>query len=214
MPPFATTLFERAAKRAKAEQVAPVPVALSLPAAPLHSDPDALSTTAEPAGDPVFRSASSRQEMDIELFAVRHPGALFESACQAMLRFLSSRGEASQIEGSGEGRFVNYLVTVFAARHPQIAVGVEQMREMRTLAEAMDSLAQGDIPRACDLLVQRFKSLELKASTGSSELGRCHELIPPEDVGLISEAERAAGLRRQLGRLKLAEAVAKARDTK
>ena len=85
---------------------------------------------------------------------------------------------------------------------------------MRKLAEAMDMLTVGDLPKACDVLVQRFKSLELKVGTGSAELGRCHELIPPEDVGLITEAERSIGLRRQLGRLKLAEAAAKTKEAK
>eukprot|EP00972_Heterocapsa_arctica_P081611 12029618-Heterocapsa_arctica.AAC.1 len=59
-------------------------------------------------------------------------------------------------------------------------------------------------------MVQRFKALEASKGVGGWSISQQYELIPPDSVGLSSEAERAMASRRELDRLRLLEAAAKA----
>ena len=80
---------------------------------------------------------------------------------------------------------------------------------MRTIAEAVDALVEGDVLRAGDLLIQRFKALETSVIDGTWLRARHHELIREEGVGLASAAERQAISRLELQRRKLTEVVSK-----
>ena len=80
---------------------------------------------------------------------------------------------------------------------------------MRTIAESIDALMEGDVLRAGDLLVQRFKALETSVIDGTWARACHHELIPEEGVGLASGEERQAISRLELQRRKLAEAVSR-----
>ena len=72
------------------------------------------------------------------------------------------------------------------------AVGLRTSREMRTIAESIDALMEGNVLRAGDLLIQRFKALETSVIDGTWSRARHHELIPEEGVGLASAGERQA----------------------
>ena len=98
--------------------------------------------------------------------------------------------------------------------HPEEKANSHPMREMRSLGEAIDSLLNGDLERAGDILAQRFKALEVSTAPGGWNMGRHYEIIPPESVGLTSESERALAVRRELDRLRLVEAEAKSQQAK
>ena len=99
---------------------------------------------------------------------------------------------------------------MFHAAHPPADVGERASNELRTLAEALDSLTWRDLARAGDLLTQRFKSVELESSGATPTLARQHELIPPARVGLAREGERTLAAKSELLRAKLDE-IAKSR---
>lgn len=82
-------------------------------------------------------------------------------------------------------------------------------RELRTLATAMDCLAQGNMLSVGDLLMQSYKSLESRANTGSGHIGRHMELMPhPEAIAAgQADLEVAAGL--ELKELQLRELLLK-----
>ena len=80
---------------------------------------------------------------------------------------------------------------------------------MRTIAESIDALMEGDVLRAGDLLIQRFKALETSVIDGTWARARQHELIPEEGVGLASSEEWQAISRLELQQRKLAEAVSR-----
>ena len=66
-------------------------------------------------------------------------------------------------------------------RRQGLEAGLES--ELRTLATAVDLLVRGNLasPRSLlvgDVLVQRFKSVEARVSTGQGFLGKHLELIP------------------------------------
>ena len=72
---------------------------------------------------------------------------------------------------------VRYLTTALNPSHP--GMGVRNQRELRTLAEAMDALLAGNIGKAADFLMQRFKAVELAATDTAGWHAASHlELIP------------------------------------
>ena len=91
-------------------------------------------------------------------------GRLLTEALSSMRSFLGSREEA---DVSDQPRVLAYLETVFNQRYGKDAVGLRTSREMRTFAEAVDALVEGDVLRAGDLLIQRFKALETSVIDGS-----------------------------------------------
>ena len=101
---------------------------------------------------------------------------------------------------------MTYLTAVFHGMFPPDKVGPRTTREMRTLAEALDALGSGDLPRTADLLVQRFKSVEESVKRGNWDEAGFLELISREHVGLTSQNERLAAQRGRLMEQRLVKA--------
>ncbi len=101
---------------------------------------------------------------------------------------------------------MTYLTSVFGGAHPAKQVGVRTSREMRTLAEALDALSQGKLPELADLLMQRFKALEVSVTDGNWHVAKQLEVLPSMDLGLTSLAERTDAAKQELVALKLREA--------
>ena len=154
----------------------------------------------------LFHEASPRAVSNLLERSCRLPGRLLAEALSSMRSFLGPRGEA---DVSDQPRVLAYLETVFNQRYGKDAVGLRTSREMRTIAEAVDALVEGDVLRAGDLLIQRFKALETSVIDGTWLRARHHELVPEEGVGLASAAERQAISRLELQRRKLTEVVSK-----
>ena len=149
----------------------------------------------------VFRLASSQETGDIGSKARLKPGALLTEALKSIGRFLSASGGAKA--GDEEGRVLTYVLTVFVQRYGSDHIGLRNMRELRTLAEAIDSLVAGNLPREGDLLIQRFKAIEVAVADGSWTQARHLELIPSQDVTLVSTAERSMASRLELQKIRL-----------
>ena len=98
---------------------------------------------------------------------------------------------------------LTYVLTVFVQRYGAEHIGVRNMRELRTLAEAIDALVAGNLPRVGGLLIQRFKAVEVAVADGSWTQARHLELIPSQDVSLVSSAERSMASRIEIQKRKL-----------
>jgi len=122
----------------------------------------------------------------------RHPGKLYKRGLRNMSRFLAPR--SGQVDGGGlQGHAVEYLTTVSSVANG--AVSMRNERELRTLAEGVDLLASGSLGSLGDVLMQRFRAVETSVQeTGSWELARHLEAIPPSLPSTLSEAERAQAL--------------------
>ena len=70
-------------------------------------------------------------------------------------------------------------------------------RELRTIAETLDFLLSGRVAEAGDILMQRFRALEMASSQGSWELAKHMELIPDSAVTCVPVEMRSEALRRQ-----------------
>ena len=186
----------------------PVATALNSLVAALQSADAGL---AEPeAGGSVFREAPSRAVQDLDVYARTHPGGLLESSLAEMRKYVASREGA--VDHNGNVKVLNYLQTVFCQRFPGDVVGLRTSREMRTLAEAVDTLLEGNLPRLGDILIQRFKALESSVVDGSWTLARHQELIPSADAGLAPVAERSLAARLEMQRQRLLEGSAKTKE--
>ena len=84
-----------------------------------------------------------------------------------------------------------YLTTILKVTRGR-EFSVRSERELGTLAEALDALLSGNIARAGDTLIQRFKALEWTAGNKAPWSVAEHlELIPAGDRGIVSRGERA-----------------------
>ena len=81
--------------------------------------------------------------------------AAFGTGPSRRSRVISVRGGGADAAAGlrDPSRFVTYLTAVFHGMYPPEKVGPRTTREMRTLAEALDALGAGDLPRTADLLV-------------------------------------------------------------
>ena len=110
-------------------------------------------------------------------------------------------GADAQALAALPAKTVHYLTSVFQSRHPNL--DQHTSRELRTLAEAIDSLVKGNLPHVGDLLMQRFKSLEMQANHGTDAMAKGLEVINTSAAGLTSLEEQNLAAARELAELKL-----------
>ena len=83
-------------------------------------------------------------------------------------------------------------------------MGLRTSQELRTLAECLDCLANGQLPRVGDLLMQRFKALE--QSVGDRGWSIASQLeVTDTRVGLTTEDEKLCAARSALMKRKVDE---------
>ena len=134
----------------------------------------------------------------LRLRAEQTPGLLWQKALSEIQRYLGQRG-VSLPQGMQEpSNFVTYLTAIFHGLYPQEKIGPRNSRELRTIAEALDSLGNGNLPKTADLLVQRFKAVEESVKKGSWEDSSFLELIQRDAVGLTSQQEKLVAQRGRL----------------
>ena len=85
-----------------------------------------------------------------------------------------------------------YLTTVVQALRGK-ELGLRSERELRTLSEALDHLLSGNLAACGDILMQRFKAVELSGESGWSIASRM-ELIPQSAASAVPTEEREAAL--------------------
>jgi hypothetical protein len=116
-----------------------------------------------------------------------------------MRRLLSEKRGA----GGGEAELrLDALITAYLTRVLQATrsdpLPMRSERELRTLAEALDSLLGGDVARAGDILMQRFKAIETAEHEGNWNVASRLELIPERTASAVSYAEREAAMNLEL----------------
>jgi hypothetical protein len=141
------------------------------------------------SGD-VFRHTAggvSRLRSPTEL-AREDPGKLYSLGLEEVTKFLGNRlGDGA---ASGEApSVVTYLQAIFHGYLPQNQLGHRATRELATVGACLDSLSKGDLPHLGDLLMQRFKKLEVEALEGHEKAGETLELLPGRPIGLAGQQE-------------------------
>ena len=154
---------------------------------------------------PDFRFPTGRQagrENSIQEMARLHPGTLLEKGLQMM------EYHCDPVHGSASGdRFpasaMKYLRNVLQVLDGA-NLGDRDMRELGTLASALDHLSRGNLAGLGDILIQRFKSIETaKKEGGNWKVGTQMELLPLENTGISSHTECRAAVRQTVQQAKL-----------
>ena len=99
--------------------------------------------------------------------------------------------------------YMNNIVT--AARGQSL--GKRDSRELRTLATALDLLASGRVECVGDLLMQRFKSVELTSKDGTFDVGQAYELLPRDDVSATTATDQHMANKSEMFSRKVDEAL-------
>ena len=159
----------------------------------------------------LFRVAPSRNANGIRALAEKQPGTLYQSGLEEITRVMGLREGASGPTDKTV-KLVGYLQAILLGKHSLEKIGPRSGRELRTLAEAMDHLAEGRLPQVADLLMQRFKALEQSISDGHWGIANQLELVDETGITLTSAGEQRAAARAEMLRHKLEEARKKNRE--
>ncbi|CAK0886883.1 unnamed protein product, partial [Prorocentrum cordatum] len=151
-------------------------------------------------GESRFREAPSRGG-SVRPLAEKRPGALYDEVMKNIGRVMGLREGADGSEV--RAKVVGYLQAVVFGHHPPGQMRINTQRELQTLATALDLLESGCLAELSDVLMQRFKALELSLSDASWQVASELEIAPDARPSLASMGEqdlarRAALLRRKL----------------
>ncbi len=140
-------------------------------------------------GDDEISSKLETKRTLLRKIAKQKPGYLLTKALQGMREQVTSMtGE----DGSDpyEPVCLRYFLSVFLPNHRELPEPT--LREVRTLAEAVDGLLRGKTVEVGDLLAQRLKASMIAAQEGSWNSARWLELLPEvqRSIAVSNEEER------------------------
>ena len=144
--------------------------------------------------------------------AEKNPVELFRSGMVEISKVLTARGGGSGSDSADTVLapvVVQYLNSIWHGEFPQSKVGKTRCRELRTMAECLDALLRGQLPRLGDLLMQRFQSLQIQTADGTDDVSQYLEIIPRTSSSLAAETVIRAALKERLSVAKLSRAQAK-----
>ena len=158
-------------------------------------------------GEDFQKASLVKRKKGFRELAARKPGLLLSEGLREMGKFLALR-EAGTDEGGANTNqtlltptVVRYLTTVLNQSRSG-GLGLRAERELRTVGEALDQLLAGNLQGCGDILMQRFKAVEMSSDGTPWSVASKVELIPPSAVSATTRAERE---------LAVAEAIAEAR---
>ena len=126
--------------------------------------------------------------------ARRLPGALLQRFLARISEYLAVR---TGDEGDALPPVVMQYLTTFLAPSLGSDLSLRSGRELRTRATTLDALLRGRQAEAADVLVQRFKAVELAASENTWAMSQQVELVPESRVSSMGTEERAHVARRE-----------------
>ena len=109
-------------------------------------------------------------------------------ACLAKMKeFLSVRVAGDSAEQQFPPIVKAYLTSILQPAAGD-KLGQRSGQELANLAEALDALIQGDVPRALDVLTMRFQAVETAASSGNKwEVARHLQLAGDTRVSCVDD---------------------------
>ena len=152
-----------------------------------HSDSSSSSNTPGVFGEPLPRESAGHP---LVKQAYRNPGTLYQQTSLSAAQQTGARGrgeKAAQAYAATGEQWLNYVRTVLAPKFPQ-GIPPDVMRELKTLACALEHFAKGEMSQLGDILAQRLKSVELTLG-GEEGLAHAVQLVGLKDIGLTDYAE-------------------------
>lgn len=102
-----------------------------------------------------------------------------------LVAMTQGRGTAEESENPLPAVATPYLIQVLFNKYPPGDVPIRTMRELRTVAAVIDYVVNNDPLRALDVLVQRFKALELSHEQQSWAQASQLELILSDQTSAV-----------------------------
>lgn len=155
------------------------------------SSSDSCSSSSRSCGssESVFRDANEDRGGRISQgrlirWASAHPGRLAAKSLQLMESRVGNDMEPERRPSRTHcvPAAKAYYLRVLKPESERINAGVRNLREMKTLAYAIDHLARGRVGEASDILVMRLKAVEMAAKDNSWDRANFLELVPEEKV--------------------------------
>eukprot|EP00438_Fugacium_kawagutii_P020464 Skav206769 [mRNA] locus=scaffold167:516646:518277:+ [translate_table: standard] len=155
----------------------------------------------------VFRAglSSKSHHLQLEEYAQKRPGRLASRLLVKMDNILSrqesplhQKSGRNMTPSTGTAYFLTVVVPQYRDRLP-----LRASRELRTIAKALDLVAQGEAARAADVLAQRYKALEMSLSDQNWSRAQHVELIPPDGAVLTEHDELVMATKEQTSELKM-----------
>ena len=126
-------------------------------------------------------------ELKIRGVSERFPGLLAGEAMRDISRMVSEdMGDPTSSSRGWTPQMIRYFRQVLSRR-----ISGAMARELLTHCSVIDSLLEGNIPRALDIALQRIKGLELQAGGTAFQVSQRLEVIPSEASLLPSRQEIA-----------------------
>ncbi|CAK0798723.1 unnamed protein product, partial [Prorocentrum cordatum] len=156
------------------------------------------------AGDQLdSRDAPSRGNA-VQAVADGRPGTLCDEAIAQIARVMGLREGA---DGQRiRPRIRGYLQAVVLGHHPIHSVWERTVRELQTLAAALDLLEGGSLASVAGTLMQRFKALEMALNDGNWYIANEPEVVEGIRPTLASRDEQESARRSAMLRRRLEEA--------
>ena len=141
----------------------------------------------------------------IRRLAQEKPGELLLTTIGNLRTFLD-RAEALPV-GAAQAKVLQpvFLRYHLLAHEAVGNLGQRNLRELRTLSEVLDLVVRGEVMKAADVLVQRFKAVELASQEGSWLVAQHPELIPPTRMAAAEDKERDLAVREEAKSQKVRE---------
>ena len=161
-----------------------------------ETDSDEESGSSFQAGAPEKRS----QQLILMEYADQKPGRLAARLLQKMASLASRSGAPMSsvlAKSKTPAAAVQYYLTVLYPQHKE-KMSLRVQRELRTLSQAIDALALGQVERSADLIGQRLKALELSLHDQGRHRAQYLELIPMEGIGLADVEEQRMATKEQV----------------
>jgi len=178
---------------------------------------DGISVDDDDDEESVFRKAPSLFRVSKILnVASRDEGTLLQNGVDLMARALSihQRGGAGAVteaapQGNLQDVVTTYLTTALVpgATAAGQYMGKGTLRELRTLSESLDALIRGEAAHAGDILMQRFRAIEMSVSDGHWSLAQHLELIPEQTVCSVPLGMRSELIREENRRHKFRDRI-------
>jgi len=129
-----------------------------------------------------------------------------ENGVQMMKKALAARQGGGEMSAemkdelsAFQGVVTNYLTVGLgpSAASQGKPLGIRNEREMRTLAEGIDAMLAGDLGRAGDILMQRFRACEVNLLEGDWGMAKHLELIPAHQISCVPNGMRQEMMKEQ-----------------
>ena len=130
-----------------------------------------------------FRRSRALHGDDLEEESRRASGKLTSSCLEKMGRYLSVRQAGGQKQEMPP--IVKAYLTSVLQPSAGDKLGLRSRQELMNLAEAMDSLLEGDLARGLDILSQRFQAVETAELTGRWNVARHMQLAGETSVTCV-----------------------------